>query len=105
MLTPDRIHRMPRPRKDAHAGFVLMARDLSIFHSLSAARYLSAEGIEWLHFPKWRARYDQWQQAQATGSPRRYMASAAVYRRLRMLTDAKYVRRIVRPTMLALDTY
>lgn len=96
---------MPRPRKDDRSGFVLMARDLAIFASLSAAYYLSAECLEWLHFPQWRERYLHWQHEQVDGDSSRYRASAAVYRRLRLLTDAKYIRRVVRPTMLALDTY
>lgn len=96
---------MPRPPRNASQGFVLMARDLDLFQSLSDARFLTVEALEWLHFPIWRERYEQWQQAQAQGSTVPYAASTNAYRRMRLLVNQKLVRRIVRPVMLAVDTY
>jgi hypothetical protein len=83
----------------------LMTRDLDIFWSLYEARYLTIEAIEWLHFPQWRERYAQWQAAQAAGATKPYIPTTQAYTRLRLLQGNNYVRRIVRPTMLAIDTY
>jgi hypothetical protein len=96
---------MPRPPRSTPPGFVLMARDLDLFQSLSDARYLTIEQIEWLHFPIWRERYGQWHQAQAAGNTTPYAPSTNAYRRMRALVGQKLVRRIVRPAMLAVDTY
>jgi hypothetical protein len=83
----------------------LMSRDLDIFWSLHEARYLTIEQIEWLHFPQWRDRYEQWQAAQAVGECKPYIPTTQAYTRLRLLQGNGYVRRIVRPAMLAVDTY
>jgi hypothetical protein len=83
----------------------LMSRDLDMLWSLHEARYLTIEAIEWLHFPQWRDRYAQWQAAQAAGKTKLYIATTQAYTRLRLLHGNGYVRRIVRPAMLAVDTY
>lgn len=83
----------------------LMTRDLAIFWSLHEARYLTIEAIEWLHFPQWQERYERWQVAQAAGDTKPYIATTQAYTRLRLLQSNGYVRRIVRPAMLAVDTY
>lgn len=94
---------MPKTTKPARV--VLTPRDVEILWSLHEARYLTVELIEWLHFPQWRERYAQWQQAQAVGSTKRYMPVAQAYHCLRRLEQAELVRRIVRPAMLAVDYY
>jgi hypothetical protein len=83
----------------------LTPRDIQILWSLHEARYLTVELVEWLHFPQWRDRYVQWQQAQAAGSTKRYIPTTQAYTRLRLLQGNGYVRRIVRPAMLAVDYY
>jgi hypothetical protein len=83
----------------------LMTRDLDIFWSLHEARYLTIEAIEWLHFPQWHKRHVQWQEAQTAGETKSYIATTQAYTRLRLLQGNGYVGRIVRPTMLAVDTY
>jgi hypothetical protein len=94
---------MPKTTKSSRIA--LTPRDIDILWSLHEARYLSVDLIEWLHFPQWRDRYAQWQQAHAAGSPKRYMPVAQAYHCLRRLEQAHYVRRIVRPALLAVDYY
>ncbi|HEY0737189.1 MAG TPA: replication-relaxation family protein [Herpetosiphonaceae bacterium] len=93
---------MTKASSNSSQRFVLMARDLDLLQSLSDARYLTIEALEWLHFPQWRERYQAWQ---AAGATKPFMASASVYRRMRLLVDQKLIRRIVRPAMLAVDNY
>jgi hypothetical protein len=66
-------------------------RDIAILHSLSTARFLTAQAIEWLHFPDWRARWEQHTRA------RRYYPAPRVYGRLRQLEQQHLIYRIVRP--------
>jgi hypothetical protein len=94
---------MPKTTKPARIA--LTPRDIEILWSLHQARYLTVELIEWLHFPQWRDRYRQWQQAKEAGATKRYMPVAQAYHCLRRLEQAKFVRRIVRPAMLAVDYY
>jgi hypothetical protein len=70
-------------------------RDIAILHSLSTARFLTAQAIEWLHFPDWRAR---WEQQSAAG---RYYPAPRVYGRLRQLEQQNLIYRIVRPISVA----
>src|SRR4051794_10023319 len=44
-------------------------RDLAIFESLSTARFLTAQALEWLHFPDWEARYKAWQERGKDAGP------------------------------------
>jgi hypothetical protein len=94
---------MPKTTKPARIA--LTPRDIQILWSLHEARYLSVEMIEWLHFSQWRDRYARWQQAQELGSTKRYMPVAQAYHCMRRLEHAELVRRIVRPVMLAVDSY
>jgi hypothetical protein len=94
---------MPKTTKPARIA--LTPRDIEILWSLHEARYLTVELVEWLHFPQWRDRYAQWQQAHAAGSTKRYMPVAQAYHCLRRLEQAELVHRIVRPAMLAVDYY
>jgi hypothetical protein len=87
MPTPKR--RSPKPQPP----FLLTARDLDLLESVSAARYLAIDALEWLHFPLWRERYAAWQ---AQGGDSRYMASSHAYRRMRALIGAGYAERVVR---------
>jgi hypothetical protein len=70
-------------------------RDIAILHSLSTARFLTAQAIEWLHFPDWRARWEQ------HTSARRYYPAPRVYGRLRQLEQQNLIYRIVRPISVA----
>jgi hypothetical protein len=93
------------PKSAKGPGLALTPRDLQILWSLHQARYLTVESIEWLHFPQWRERYGQWQEQQRTGKAQRYKACSQAYTRMQLLAQAGYVRRIVRPVMLAIDHY
>lgn len=73
--------------------------------SLHAARFLTAEQLEWLHFPTWRERYVKWQAEQAEGSSRYYTPSTLLYGRLRRMEAERLVRRIVRPVAMAISSY
>jgi hypothetical protein len=70
-------------------------RDIAMLHSLSTARFLTAQAIEWLHFPDWRARWEQHPPA------RRYYPAPRVYGRLRQLEQQNLIARIVRPISVA----
>ena len=73
----------------------LQERDLDMLGSLAVARLLTAEALEWLHVPSWRARYRQWtERADEHTSP--YQPSSNLYRRLRGLCDSRAIRRITR---------
>lgn len=64
-------------------------RDLDMLLSLSEAGYLTAQGLDWLHFPRW----PQWRAAQAGGTKAR---NEPLYRRLRYLSEHGYINRYVR---------
>jgi hypothetical protein len=85
--------------------FVVTARDLAMLESLNAARFLTAEQLEWLHFPTWRDRYAKWQEERATGNGRHYIPSAQLYSRLRRMEAEKLIRRLVRPVAMAISVY
>lgn len=59
------------------------ARDIEILQSVGTARYLTAAGIEWLHFTGWRDRP-------------RLKPSTSVYRRIAGLVTYGYLARIYR---------
>jgi hypothetical protein len=94
-----------RDADGAGDNFRLTPRDLDMLHSLGQARYLSIDALEWLHFPVWRERYAAWQKTQSAGNQQRYMSSSHAYRRLRWLLREKWVRRLRRPTALAIEVF
>lgn len=85
------------------ARLVITPRDLEMLRSLQQARFLTVEALEWLHFPTWRKRYAQWQEARGQGGTRPYIASAQLYSRLRRMEAARLVRRMYRPIALAVS--
>lgn len=87
----------------APTRLVITPRDLQMLASLNAARFLTVEALEWLHFPTWCDRYAKWQVKAARGTTRHYMPSAQLYSRLRRMEAAKLVRRIYRPIALAVS--
>lgn len=84
----------------------LTERDIAIFESLSTARFLTAEAIEWLHFPEWKERYRRW--AQDTEPDKKpYAISGRLYGRLKAFREANppLVYRIVRPVALSYSRF
>lgn len=83
----------------------LTDRDIAIFESLSIARFLTPQAIEWLHFPEWEKRYRAWQ-AKGTEAGV-YEVTGRLYDRLRRMRELKppLVRRIVRPVALAASRF
>jgi hypothetical protein len=76
-------------------AMVLQERDLDMLGSLAVARLLTAEALEWLHVPSWRARYRHWaERGDEHASP--YQPSSNLYRRLRGLCASRAIRRITR---------
>ncbi len=71
-------------------------RDLAILQSLAAARFLTIEALEWLHFPNRRS---QWEAAYHAQQP--YISSRSLYDRMKRMHEAKLVLRIKRPMALA----
>jgi len=76
-----------------------------MLESIHAARFLTAEQLEWLHFPTWRERYTKWQAEQDQGRSRYYLPSAQLYSRLRRMEAERLLRRIVRPVAMAVSVY
>ena len=68
----------------------LQARDLDMLHSLGIARYLSVQGLEWLHVPTWRARWEAHRQNGEAGK-RGYYPLPNLYRRLEGLRGGGYI--------------
>lgn len=59
-LAPPIVHTsVRRSGMSAPPRLRITKRDIAILHSLSTARFLTAQTIEWLHFPDWRARWEQ----------------------------------------------
>jgi hypothetical protein len=77
-------------------GYVTI-RDMAILQSLSTARYLTIEALEWLHSPGWFVR---WQRHQDSGSTRPYYPSTRFYHRLMYLEDQDLIGRIRRTTQI-----
>ena len=62
-------------------------RDLAMFESLSTARFLTPQALEWLHFPEWEARYKAWQ---AKGKKDEvYEVTGRLYHRLKRMREVK----------------
>jgi hypothetical protein len=74
--------------------FYLTHRDVQMLESINVGRFMTAQGLEWLHFPTWR---DRWAAAQAAGTTESYRPAPHLYRRLNHLIDHGYVYRMRRP--------
>lgn len=85
----------------------LQERDLDVFASLSVARYLTVEGIEWLHYPTWRERYKRYVAQRETDLNVVYSPAANIYHRLVALRAAPgaLVQRFTRTAERASMTY
>jgi hypothetical protein len=82
-------------------GLRLTERDLDLFQSLSTARYLTAEQIEWLHFPAWWERWQHKQQPPVPPPP----PGSAVYTRLRKLKRAALLHCLAPTVSISVDRY
>jgi hypothetical protein len=72
-------------------GIQITERDLAMFQSLATARYLTAEEIEWLHWPSWSTR---WLAAQQRGHL--HKPARLIYDRLKRMRELGLIHRIVR---------
>lgn len=90
------IQQPATPARSKRPGIVT-PRDVAMLRSLSVARYLTAEALEWLHVPTWRARWDR---HQAATPPRPYYPMPHLYRRLLMLTEQGLIDRVLRSTQV-----
>ena len=82
--------------------FSLTTRDVEMLESIATARYITAEALEWLHFPTWRTR---WKAAKAAGKAESYRPAPHLYRRLNHLLDYGLVYRLRRPVERSLETF
>ncbi|MBA3470398.1 MAG: replication-relaxation family protein [Herpetosiphonaceae bacterium] len=82
--------------------FQVTKRDLDMLASIVVARYLTAEALEWLHWPTWR---DRWKAAQAAGKADEYRPAPHLYRRLSHLVDAGLLYKLRRPIERSWDTF
>jgi hypothetical protein len=82
--------------------FQVTRRDLEMLASIVVARYLTAEALEWLHFPTWR---DRWKAAQAAGKADVYRPAPHLYRRLTHLVEAGLLYKLRRPIERSWDTF
>lgn len=75
--------------------FRITARDLAVLRSLATAGYLTAQAIEWLHWPE---RLAVEQAAIYANEP--YYPTSSLYTRLRWLTKGGFVQRLIRSVPL-----
>jgi DNA-binding PadR family transcriptional regulator len=80
---------------------MLTQRDFALLSSLEAARYLTAQAIEWLHWPSWQERWQHWRAACSSEHHLPYKASTSLYTRLKRLEQQGLVYRIRRPVSVA----
>jgi hypothetical protein len=88
--------------QESQKRFVVTERDRAILRSIGEVRYLTAEQVEWLHFPTWRER---WQRIAEQGNAARYTPNARVYERLKGLHQLGFLHRVYRPVALAVDQF
>lgn len=86
--------------KPAPQRLVLTERDIEIFKSLSDARCLEVESVEWLHYPTWRER---WEAAQQAG--KKHKPTTQAYIRLARFAEAGLVQQVQRPVARAVSRY
>jgi hypothetical protein len=86
--------------KPAPQRLVLTERDIAIFKSLSEARCLEVESVEWLHYPTWRER---WEVAQQVG--KKHKPTTQAYIRLARFAEARLVQQVQRPVARAVSRY
>jgi hypothetical protein len=86
--------------KPASQRLVLTDRDIAIFKSLSDARCLEVESVEWLHYPTWRER---WEAAQQAG--KKHKPTTQAYIRLARFAEAGLVQQVQRPVARAVSRY
>jgi|GEM_PF-2023259 len=86
---------------------VVTPRDIEILRSLCDVRYLTAQALEWLHWPSWRGRWAAWHHHHAAHSneTKEYLPSTRVYTRLSQLANADLITRIYRPITLAVKKF
>jgi hypothetical protein len=82
--------------------FYLTPRDVQMLASINVGRYMTAQGLEWLHWPTWRTR---WRAAQAAGTSENYRPAPHLYRRLNHLVDYEILYRLRRPIERSRDTF
>jgi hypothetical protein len=93
---------MERPQwtRPPTKGGILTIRDIAMLQSISTARYLTAEALEWLHMPGWSVR---WQRHQAHENPPPYQISSRLYTRLRYLDEQGLIGRLMRTTQMGVS--
>ena len=74
----------------------LQSRDLDILHSLSIARFLTAQELEWLHYPAWRSIYKAHYEQAQKGQESHYRPAPNFYRRMAQLRSCDLVRVVAR---------
>jgi hypothetical protein len=87
-----KTHKRPRTH--------LTARDIDMLESLATGRFLTAQALEWLHFPDWRTRWEKMRTSQ-----RHYYPAPRLYGRLRRLEAERLIHRIVRPVSLVASNH
>ena len=85
----------PTPKR-----LLLTDRDIEIFKSLSEARCLEVESVEWLHYPTWRER---WEAAQQAG--KKHKPTTQAYIRLARFAELGLVQQIQRPVSRAVSRF
>jgi hypothetical protein len=91
---------MTEVEQSAPRRLVITPRDIALMESLSAARYLTVECLEWLHWHGWEER-----KAKAAEATAKYTPARHLYERLSRMHDAGLLLKIVRPVMVAQSTY
>jgi hypothetical protein len=83
----------------------MQGRDVDMLASLAWGRYLTAEALEWLHFPQWRGRYRAYLEHRQKDSGARYLVESHVYKRLDWLRREGLVGSIGRSVDLSRQSF
>ena len=73
-----------------------------MMESLSIARFLTAEALEWMHIPGW---WTRWQRHQNQGKEQGYYPSSHLYARLRFLVEQGWIYRIKRAAQYGITRF
>jgi hypothetical protein len=93
---------MPRKLAETKARHLFTWRDSRILESIGMGRYMTAEALEWLHFPTWR---DRWAAYVAGGKQGYYKPCANLYTRLAYLQRQGLIHQVVRTVQNASTTF
>lgn len=86
---------LPVKALEGSRTFRLTPRDIAMLQSIEVARFITLQGLEWLHYPGWRSRYTK--HIQAGYSATSYEIDGNLKRRIKNLCDEGFITRLRAP--------